>query len=52
MPRHDLRLLTCQNKQYIIKETELYHCAQTSDTILCPHYLLATVDSPDWLGPK
>ena len=52
MPRHELRLLTCQNKQYIIKETELHHCAQTSDTILCPHDLLATVDSPDWLGPK
>ena len=52
LPRHDLRLLTCQTKQYIIKETELHHCAQTSDTILCPKDLLATVDSPDWLGPK
>lgn len=52
MPRHELRLLTCQNKQYIIKETELHHCAQTSETILCPQDLLATVDSPDWLGPK
>ena len=52
LPRHDLRLLTCQTKQYIIKETELHHCAQTSDTILCPKDLLATVDSPDLLGPK
>ena len=52
MPRHELRLLTCQNKQYIIKETELHHCTQTSETIPCPHDLLATVDSPDWLGPK
>ena len=52
MPRHDLRLLTCNNKRYILKQNELAHCAQSRETLLCPRDLLTTVESTDWLGPQ
>ena len=52
IPRQDLLLLICEDKRFVIKNTELAHCRQNSETILCPRDLLATVDSPIWLGEK
>lgn len=52
IPRQDLLLLICQEKRYVITNSELSHCTQNSETILCPHDLLATVHSPSWLGKK
>ena len=52
IPRHDLLLIICGDKRFVIKSTELAHCKQNSETILCPRDLLDTVDSPVWLGEK
>lgn len=52
IPRLDLLLLICEDKMYFVQNTELSHCTQNSETILCSHDLLATVDSPIWLGEK
>ena len=52
IPRQDLLLLICAEKRFVIKNTELAHCRQNSETVLCPRDLLATVDSPIWLGEK
>lgn len=50
--RHDLVLLTCDNKRYVLKQAELDQCLKEETTLLCPADVLSTVEDPLWLGLK
>jgi len=50
--RHDLVLLTCDNKRYVLKQAELDQCFKEETTLLCPADVLSTVENPLWLGLK
>ena len=50
--RHDLLLLSCEDKRYVVKQTELEQCFHADSTILCPDRVLSTVENPDWLSLK
>lgn len=50
--RHDLLLLSCEDKRYVVTQTELEQCFHADSTILCPDHVLSTVENPDWLGLK
>ena len=50
--RHDLLLLSCEDKRYVVTQTELEQCFRADSTILCPDHVLSTVENPDWLGLK
>ena len=52
MARHDLVLLTCDNKRYVLKQAELDQCFKDETTFLCPADVLSTVENPLWLGLK
>ena len=52
MARHDLVLLTCGNKRYVVKQTDLQQCLRDQTTVLCPVNVLSTVKNPSWLGLK
>ena len=52
MARHDLVLLTCGNKRYVLKQAELDQCFKDETTFLCPADVLSTVENPLWLGLK
>lgn len=49
---HDLVLLTCKNKRYIVKKADLEQCLHGQTTVLCPANVLSTVENPFWLGLK
>ena len=50
--RHDLLLLSCEDKRYVVTQTELEQCFHADSTILCPDHVLSTVENPEWLGLK
>ena len=49
---HDLLLLSCEDKRYVVTQTELEQCFRADSTILCPDHVLSTVENPDWLALK
>lgn len=50
MARCDMVLLTCDNKRYVLKQSELEKCLHEETTVLCPVDVLSTVKNPIWLG--
>jgi len=50
--RHDLVLLTCDNKRYVVKQAELDQCFKEETTLLWEADVLSTVENPSWLGLK
>jgi len=49
---HDLVLLTCDNKRYVLKQAELDLCFKEETPLLCPADVLSTVENLLWLGLK
>lgn len=50
--RHDLLLLSCEDKRYVVTQTELEQCFHADSTMLCPDHVQSTVENPNWLGLK
>ena len=50
--RHDMVLLTCNNKRYVLKQTELDQCFKEETAVVCLANVLSTVEDPLWLGLK
>ena len=50
--RHDMVLLTCDNKRYVLKQTARDQCFKEETTVVCPADVLSTVEDPLWLGLK
>lgn len=45
-------MLSCEDKRYVVTQTELEQCFHADSTILCPDHVLSTVENPNWLGLK
>ena len=48
--RHDLLLLTCNDKRFVLKQPDLELCISDSSTLLCPKDILTVIEDPSWLG--
>ena len=50
MARHDLLLLNCEDKRYVVKQADMEQCLHEETTVLCPAAVLSAVKNPSWLG--
>ena len=50
--RQDLVLITCAEKRYVVKQSELEQCHCEKSTFLCPADVLAAVSDTFWLKLK